>query len=302
MAKKKRRQPQQQRRSEATTAQLRPAARPRLKPDAWVLALAMLGLLLTGYLTLAAWGGAAPAFCAEGGACDVIQGSRWSTLFGLPLALWGFGLYALIALAAATGRTATARWRRLSRLTLLGLAVSLYLTAVGLVDLDAVCGWCLASLATMAALFALVHLRRPGAPSGEGGWGNWWLGNGLASLAVLAALHVALGGVLDRRPENPRVAELVDHLQATGARYYGASWCGACRQQARAFGASAPRLPYVECSPQGRGGPVARACMDAGVSSYPTWQVNGLLYPGIQPPEELARLSGFDWDRQDRED
>lgn len=294
MAKKKRKQPQQHRPG-TTTA--RPAARARLKPDPWVLALATAGLLLTGYLTLAAWGDTAPAFCAEGSACDAVQDSQWSTLLGLPMALWGFAVYALIALAAATGATATARWRRLSRLTLLGLAISVYLTVVGIVALDAVCAWCLASLATMAALFALVHLRRPGAPSGEGSWRSWWLGNGLLALGVVAALQLVLGGVLDRRPENPRVAALVDHLQAGGARYYGASWCGSCRRQTRMFGASADRLPYVECSPQGRGGPMARECAAAGVSSYPSWEINGLLYPGIQTPEELAQLSGFPWQR-----
>src|SRR5690606_76252 len=149
------------------------------------------------------------------------------------------------------GSAPAARWRRLSRLTALGLAISAYLTVVGIVALDATCGWCLASLAVMAALFAVVHLRRPGAPAGGRAWGSWWLGNGLLAVGVVVALQVVLGGVLDRRPENPRVAALVDHLDDIGARYYGASWCGSCARQTRMFGASASRLPYVECSPQG---------------------------------------------------
>lgn len=294
MAKKKRK-PQPRRPQAAAPGQPQPGVR-RLQPDAWVLALAVIGLLLTGYLTLAAWGDGTPAFCAQGGGCDAIQQSGWSSLLGLPLALWGFGLYALIALAAVTGSTPAVRWRRLSRLTLLGLVISVYLTIVGVVALEATCGWCLASLATMAALFALVHLRRPGAPLGQGSWGNWWLANGLVVLGVVVALQLVLGGVLDRRPENPRVAALAEHLQQTGARYYGASWCGSCARQNRLFGASAPRLPYVECSPQGRGGPTARECTDAGVSSFPSWQVNGLMHPGVQTPQDLARLSGFDWE------
>ena len=125
MAKKKRKP--QPRRAHAP-APARPQPPPRLEPDLWVLALAAAGLLLTGYLTLAAWGEGAPALCPQGGGCDVIQGSRWSYLFGLPLALWGFGLYALVALVAATGSAPAGRWRRLSRLTLLGLAISVYLT------------------------------------------------------------------------------------------------------------------------------------------------------------------------------
>lgn len=299
MAKRKRKPVRQQHRPAAAAAPAQPMRQQRrLKPDVWILALAAGGMLLTGYLTLATWGAGTPVLCAPGGGCDLIQGSRWSRLLGLPLALWGFGFYCLIALAAVTGSTPTARWRRLSRLTLLGLAISVYLTAVGLIALGATCGWCLASLAVMAALFALVHLRRPGAPSGERSWGSWWLGNGLLALGVVAALQIMLGGVLDRRPENPRVAALVDHLDAIGASYYGASWCGACARQTRMFGASAGRLPYVECSPQGRGGPVARECAAAGVSSYPSWEINGLVYPGIHSPEDLANLSGFAWDSE----
>ncbi|MEN1944743.1 vitamin K epoxide reductase family protein [Luteimonas sp. MJ293] len=293
MARKKRRPSGQKQPGTGVAGQPRP--QPRLKPDPWILSLAVIGLLLTAYLALA---GGAPAFCAEGGGCDVVQGSRWSSLLGLPLAVWGFGLYALIALAAATGYAPSTRWRRLSRLTALGLAISLYLTLVGIVALDAVCGWCLVSLAIMATLFALVHLRRPGAPSGTQSWSSWWLGNAFLAVGVVVALQLVLGGVLDRRPENPRVAALVDHLQATGARYYGASWCGSCARQTRMFGASAGRLPYVECSPQGRGGPVARECSAAGVSSYPSWQINDLMHSGIRTPEELAQLSGFPWDQE----
>src|SRR5690606_20185314 len=179
MARKKRRKQAAGRARTPLQARSRQGAPPRPRPDGWVLAVAGVGLLVTGYLTLAAWGDGTPVLCAQGGGCDLIRNSRWSTLAGLPLAPWGFGLYALIALAAATGATAAARWRRLSRLTLLGLAVSVYLTIVGVVELEAACGWCLVSLATMAALFGLVHLRRPGAPLGQRSWGSWWLANGL---------------------------------------------------------------------------------------------------------------------------
>lgn len=296
MARKKRRKQAAGRARTPLQARSRQGAPPRPRPDGWVLAVAGVGLLVTGYLTLAAWGDGTPVLCAQGGGCDLIRNSRWSTLAGLPLALWGFGLYALIALAAATGATAAARWRRLSRLTLLGLAVSVYLTIVGVVELEAACGWCLVSLATMAALFGLVHLRRPGAPLGQGSWDSWWLANGLVAVGVIVVLQLVLGGVLDRRPENPRLVALATHLQDTGARYYGASWCGSCARQNRLFGASAARLPYVECSPAGRGGPVARECLEAGVASYPTWRINGLMHEGVQTPPDLARLSGFDWE------
>lgn len=268
----------------------------RPSPDIVTLALAALGLLLTGYLTLVAWRSSAPAFCGQGSACDVIQSSAWSTLLGLPVAFWGFGLYALILLATLAG-TAMARWRWLSRLSLLGLVISVYLTVAGIVALGSVCVWCLISLGLLIAIFARVHLHRPAnAPGNRRPWASWWLGNGLVALAVVVVLQLSATGLLDRRPEHPRMAALVDHLNATGVRYYGASWCVNCRQQTRLFGASSDRLPYVECSPQGQGGPVALACVGAGVTAYPTWMIRGVPHPGVKTPEELAGLTGFDWD------
>lgn len=283
------------RRQASTSGAPRQAA--SLRPDLPVLAGALAGVGVTAYLTWEAGRQQAPALCAGDGGCAVIADSAWSMLLGMPLALWGLGLYALIALVAATGRSRVLRWRRLSRLTSVGLGVSVLLTLVGLVGLGAVCLWCLVSLALLAGLFARVHLVRPEAAPGVGTrWPTWWLGNGLAAVAVIAVVAVSGSGLLDRRPENPRLAALATHLADIDARYYGASWCSSCRQQSRVFGASAGRLPYVECSPEGRGGPVAQVCARAGVSSFPTWEIHGLTHVGVQTPEALAQLSGFDWE------
>lgn len=270
-------------------------------PDRNILILAIVGMLLTAYLTVVAWTRADVAFCTEGSGCDVIQQSEWSTLLGLPMALWGFGVYALIAFVAAYRRTTPLqRWRWLWRLALLGVSISIYLTLVGLLVLKSVCLWCLLSLAILCAVFLLLNLRRPeGAPGHRTSWLNWWLGNGLPVLLLIGLLHVHLGGLLSQRPENPRMAALVTHLERTGVKYYGASWCVNCRQQTREFGVSAARLPYVECSPAGQGGPVAPACLDAGITAYPTWVIRGQRYTQVMPPEEIAALAGFDWKGHD---
>ena len=87
------------------------AKRPRLAPDRPILVLAILGVLLTAYLLFVNASAGGAAFCAEGSSCEIVQESRWSTLVGLPIALWGLGLYALIALVSVTGNHAAARWR-----------------------------------------------------------------------------------------------------------------------------------------------------------------------------------------------
>jgi len=267
----------------------------RLAPDLVVAALAGFGLLLTAYLTWVAWSRQAAAFCTEGSGCDVVQGSNWSTLLGVPMALWGFALYALIAFLAVYPRsTRVRRWRHTWRLSLLGLAISVYLTVVGVMVLDAVCAWCLASLATMAAIFAWVTLKRPAAAPGTR-WSSWLMGNGLVVVIVVLALQLHQGEWLMKRPEDPRMAALVTHLDLEGAKFYGASWCANCREQKDLFGTSARRLPYVECSPGGPAAPRAFECVSAGIEIYPTWVIDGLQHRQVMQPKELAAITGFDW-------
>jgi uncharacterized membrane protein len=264
-------------------------------PGDWALrALALAGVLLTGYLAWAASTGTGAAFCGEGSGCDVVQGSAWSRFLGAPIALWGFGLHVLLAWAAWRPGSRVLRWRWLCRLSFLGLAISVYLTLAGWIALQAYCLWCLLSLALLAAIFVLVLLSRPeGAPGARPG--AWWLANALLALAVVAALHVSASGLLERRGD-PRLHALADHLARSGVQYYGASWCGNCREQSRQFGAAASRLPYVECSPHGRSGGVAFECVAAGISGYPTWVIGGRHYVEVIEPQRLAAMTGFDWE------
>ena len=305
MARKQRTQRRKDRPAPATSDARRasagaPAQVPHVRGPAarWPFLLAVAGMLVTAYLTLVAWRGDSAALCSEGSGCDVVQGSAWSSVLGMPVALWGFALYVLLALVAWRSGNAQLRWRRLWRLSLLGLAVSVYLTLAGWIALQAFCVWCLASLAIITALFVVVSLQRPqGAPGVPRQ--PWLIGNALLVVAVLGLLHVLATG-LPQRPESPRMTALVAHLDSMGVKYYGASWCSNCQRQKRLFGASAERLPYVECAPNGRGGAVAFECTSAGISAYPTWVIRGEHVSEVLQPERLAELTGFDWDAADK--
>jgi uncharacterized membrane protein len=266
-----------------------PPAR-RLVPDTPVAVLAGVGMAITGYLTWTA-GGDGQLFCGPDSGCDVVQGSRYATLLGLPIALWGFGLYTLILWFAVTDPPRRRRWRRLTGLAALGLGISVYLTITGVVALDATCAWCLASLGVMAALFGLLILRRPASTAGRS---RLAYARNVAVLTVLVvgSVFAAQSGLL-QPPEDPRLKALAEHLDETGARYYGAFWCPDCQEQSRLFGRSADRLPYVECTPDGRGGGIAFACVAADITGYPTWVIDGRRYREVLTPDELARYSGF---------
>jgi hypothetical protein len=64
-------------------------------------------------------------------------------------------------------------------------------------------------------------------------------------------------------------------------------------EQKALFEASVDRLPYVECSPNGRNNPQAAVCVRNNIESYPTWDINGKRYIGVLSPERLAGLSGY---------
>jgi len=267
------------------------------QPDWPVLGLALFGMLVTAWLTIAASTTSGLPLCAEGSGCDIIQASRWSTLFGIPVALFGFLTYAVIALISFEMRPSTKRWRRQWFISLVGVTVSVYLTAIGLIELQAVCFWCLVSLLTISAIFVWLTVKRPAAGPGQP-WRDWLINTGATTLVVLAVMHLHYSGLLGpgMGREDPQLQALATHLDEEGARYYGASWCPACQEQEDLFGASSDRLPFVECHPRGRGGLMASACVSAGIESFPTWIINGERHEGILTPEELAQLSDFDWE------
>lgn len=86
---------------------------------------------------------------------------------------------------------------------------------------------------------------------------------------------------------------LANYLQEIDATMYGAYWCPHCADQKAMFGDAASTLNYVECDPEGENAQPQR-CRDAGIEGFPTWKINGELYPGVQSLEQLATLSGYD--------
>ncbi len=273
-----------------------PTLAPRTSPNWPLLALASLGMLLTAYLSWTAFSGSAVQGCAVGGGCETVLNSRWSKLFGLPTSLWGFLGYATLAGIAFFVRRADKHWSYAWTVAFFGLCYSIYLTTVSLTVLDATCPYCLTSLALMAATFALVTWQRP-VEMAHHSWA-WAVGPRAALAAVvILALHANYTAPQPEPvgPEDPQVRALAEHLKDAGVLFYGASWCPHCQEQKHMFGASASRLPYIECSPAGSpNAPQSPTCNRAGIESYPTWIINGRAYVGqVMTLAELASVTGF---------
>ena len=265
--------------------------------DNGILGLAAAGVLLTGYLTLTAWFGEHPAWCGAESECDIVQSSRWSTLLGLPMALWGCLTYALLAGLAWRLRSRPPAWSALFLVACVGAGVSWFLTLVSFLEIKAVCEYCLASFALMNLLLLLVVLRRSSATP-ERGWRKTLLFPVSAAIVLVLGLHLHFSGLFDPAagPEDPYLKALATHLQENGARFYGAYWCRACQEQKALFTSSAKRLPYTECAPSGPNGPLTAACTVQDIQRYPTWIVEGRRLTGVVDVERLARASKFEWD------
>jgi uncharacterized membrane protein/glutaredoxin len=266
----------------------------RSGPNWPLLALSGLGMVLTGYLALTALTGGAVQGCSAGGGCDVVLSSRWATLLGLPTSLWGFVGYAALA-AIAFVRRADTHWSLAWTVALFGVCYSVYLTTVSLTMLESTCPYCLTSLALMTSILGLVAYQRPPVMA-QRSWGR--LAGARVAIAAVVILMIHAGYASSEAevagPEDPQIRALAEHLTKEGVLFYGASWCPHCQEQKRLFGASAARLPYVECSPAGRNAPQAAACSRAGVSTYPTWIINGRATVGeVLSLAQLADATGF---------
>jgi uncharacterized membrane protein len=120
--------------------------------------LGLAGLFVSLYLLLYDLGVYGSLLCGAG-SCETVQASRWAVFLWIPVPAWGVGWYGLVIFAGlrlqATAGAAPATEKLLAVLAWGGLAFSVYLTAVELFVLHAVCAWCVTSAVLTVAIFLL---------------------------------------------------------------------------------------------------------------------------------------------------
>jgi len=124
-----------------------------------VAVLALAGAAIAAYLTYTHFAHTTVACPIGGGGCETVQESSYSELVGIPVALLGLLLYvAVLALVAWDDERARAL---VAVLAGAGLAFALYLLAVQIWVIDAICAWCVANDVVLAllTLAALARLR-----------------------------------------------------------------------------------------------------------------------------------------------
>ncbi len=118
---------------------------------------AVIGLLDSIYLAYVKLANA-EIYCTPGlGDCDVVNASQWSSLWGIPLGVYGVIGFAAILLIASFGN----KWKLLTThndlilfaISFAGFLFSLYLTYIELFILHAICQWCILSALMMTVIF-----------------------------------------------------------------------------------------------------------------------------------------------------
>jgi uncharacterized membrane protein len=121
-----------------------------------LLALAVLGALISAYLTWTHYAGLTPICTGSGEGCQTVQSSRYASVLGIPVALLGLIAYGGLILSAVLWRETGIYLGVL--ISLVGTLFSAYLTYLEIFVIGALCQWCLASAAIMVAALVCATL------------------------------------------------------------------------------------------------------------------------------------------------
>jgi uncharacterized membrane protein len=126
----------------------------------------IIGLIDSGYLSITKII-ATDLYCAPGlGDCQSVNASTWSSLFGIPVAYFGFLTYFAILLLMIFGKkikiVAPYQEYLYFFITLIGILFSGYLTYIEVAVLHTYCQWCVLSAIMMTILFvtSVIKLAR----------------------------------------------------------------------------------------------------------------------------------------------
>jgi len=135
-----------------------------------VVLLGLAGLFVALYLWLYHMGFYGALVCGPG-SCETVQASKYAYFLGQPVPLWGTVWYAAVIGLAFLALGSPSRGRvphaLLAAASVGGLGFSVYLTAIELFVIHAICMWCVVSAVLTVAIFVLVAPWRPGALGGS---------------------------------------------------------------------------------------------------------------------------------------
>ena len=296
-----------------------------------IAAFATCGALTTAYLSYEKLTGQQAACVVEAGAkgCNDVLSSPWATVFGQPLALFGVMAYTGMVILAVvpiilksdTKKQQNQKIEDLTWLLLLAGAIAMtvfsgYLMYLLAFKIQALCPYCIASALFSVSMLVLTIIGRTWEDIGQIFFTAIIVGmvTFVGTLAVYANVNNPTAGLPPTPPPTGQPKrgigwelvttsgeselELARHLKSTGAKIYTAWWCPHCHEQKQLFGKEATaELDNIECDPRGKNA-APDLCKAAKIEGFPTWEINGKLYPNVQPLTRLADISGYQGTRE----
>lgn len=278
---------------------------PPIPGRAALTALATAGAVETGAIALdkLTGAGALDGLCSvTGGGCADVLNGPWASVAGVPLALFGAIAYSAVAVLAAAPYISREYEAPSAGPLLFGTAAlsgfSSCLMLLLLLVIQQPCALCFTSAAISTAL-AAVAWRSP--VLDDRTEAAVFAGGGvIVSFAAAVVLYAMTGTDLadDGLGRPPKIAshstsralDVATALKARGGRFYGAFWCSHCANQKETLGVEAMAIvPYLECDEQGFNTKRSE-CQAAGIRGYPTWQLDGQLFPGEKDLGELEEM------------
>jgi uncharacterized membrane protein len=133
-----------------------------------VVALSVVGIAITAYLTVTSLTGGTPT-CGGLGDCHSVLGSKYASFLGIPISIFGLIFYGGLVLGGLTVLALEYPSERLE-LALIGMAgagvlASAYLTVIEIFVVKAICPYCVASAAILVTLLALTWVAGRYLPS-----------------------------------------------------------------------------------------------------------------------------------------
>jgi len=256
-----------------------------------IILLAILGMVIMGYLFSLRFSSGDTAFCnlGENLSCDVVNKSVYAAIWGIPMSLLGF-LYFLGVTAAALWRWNPLTARSIGVLTIVFLGPSLYLSYIEFFVLKNICVFCEASKVIMVAILALaIWGMKPLKLSGK-----------IVGMAVIIGL---LSGFItyliqSRTVPDGTYDEFAQCLTEKGFIMYGSVTCSYCAAQRAKFGSAFEYITEIECNPRNPN-PQTQLCFDKKVEGTPTWiqedesgEIVRRFPTGVVEFKELSRVSG----------
>lgn len=132
-----------------------------------IAAMALIGVLMSVYLTMFKLGLVGSLQCGGSGSCEIVQLGPFGSLFGVPVAAYGIAGYLVILVTAIVGLQP--KWERRPEPTRAivalgagGVLFSAYLTYLEIFRIHAICRWCAGSavLITLILVTAAVAAKR----------------------------------------------------------------------------------------------------------------------------------------------